>query len=104
MAEYISQAEIPTETQRTRKRIDYLDFLRDDLATAIKDYFEKKSDGESVTLFVFKRLGKQKIIDIANKFGKTVDLVKQDIGTAIPIVGSQLYSAKKLFYVSGHEK
>ncbi len=96
MAEFINQTNIPTETNRTLSRVNYLlEAIGDHLEILIKEYFSIHPNGETVTLEVFKTLGKSKINRLAKEFGRKAAEVKKDIGIAIPIVGARLYSAEK---------
>lgn len=93
MAIFISQREIPSETPRTRTRVQY---IRDDIGAKLKDliryYYKNNPEGETVTLEIFKALGQEKIIDISGRYHKTVNEIKRDIGLAIPILGAQIFS------------
>ena len=93
MALYVSQRDFPSETPRTQTRIKY---IRDDIGAIItgliQDYFTKHPEGENVTLEVFKALGQEKVVEISNRYHKTIDEIKRDIGLSIPIFGAQIFS------------
>ena len=93
MALYVSQRDFPSETPRTQTRIKY---IRDDIGVIITDlireYFTKHPDGENVTLEVFEALGQEKVVEISNRYHKTIDEIKRDIGLSIPIFGAQIFS------------
>ena len=96
MAAFINQKISPTETKRTLSRVNYLlESIGDHLEVLIKEYYLNNPNGETVTLEVFKTLGKLEIVRLAKEFGKKAEEVKKDIGIAIPIIGARLYSAKK---------
>ncbi len=96
MAAFINQIKISTETTRTLSRVKYLlEAIGGRLEVLIKEYFSNNPNGETVTLEVFKTLGKPEIKRLAKEFGRKVDEVKKDIGMAVPIIGARLYSAEK---------
>jgi len=93
MNKFVSQQRYPSKTPRTLNRTGYILLnLGDKIKKIIQTYFEQNPDGESVTLEVFKQLGGlQGIETLAQQFNKTPDVIKQDIGLAIPIIGAELY-------------
>lgn len=93
MNKSISQQRYPSNTPRTSSRIEYIILnLKDKLKSIIQLYFDQNPKGEDVTLEVFKQLGGlQGIEALAQQFNKTPDVIKQDIGLAIPIIGAELY-------------
>ena len=96
MATFINQTKISTESTRTLSRINYLlEAIGDHLEVLIKQYFSNNPNGETVTLEVFKTLGKAEIKRLAKEFGRKINEVKKDIGMAVPIIGARLYSAEK---------
>lgn len=96
MAVFVNQKTSATETTRTLSRVNYLlESIGDHLEVLIKDYYLNHPNGETVTLEVFKALGKQEVIRLAKEFGRKIDEVNKDIGIAIPIIGARLYSPKK---------
>lgn len=104
MAEYISQQCSPTATPSTLARVDYLlNNLGNKLENTIKAYFAENPEGETVTLAVFKLLSHTELLKLTTQYGKTLNQIKQDIGVAIPIIGSKIYSADK-FHTYRHLK
>ena len=96
MAAFVNQIKISTETTRTLSRVNYLlDAIGNRLEVSIQEYFFKNPHGETVTLEVFKSIGKSEIRNLSKKFGKKTEEIKKDIGLVVPILGARLYSANK---------
>lgn len=88
MPVWITQREFPSKTTRTEKRVQYLDSdaeLAKVADAAREQYFRNEPDGEFITLRIFEEIGKSKLEEIAQRTGKKISTVIQDIGLWVPI-------------------
>jgi hypothetical protein len=86
MAEFISQAAVPSTTPRTLERTAFLGHLDDRLTDIITRYFQDNPGGTQVTLQVLLELGKADVETLAASHGRTSDETKQCIGLRVPIL------------------
>ncbi len=91
MATFISHNRISADSPKNAKRVSYLsnDSISKQIETIMSSYFQQHPEGEEVTLEVFKGIGS--LQGLAQRFGKTVFSLKQDLGLLVSIKGEHLF-------------
>jgi hypothetical protein len=91
MPKFINHNQVSANTPKITARIQYLlkDPLSGTVEKLIKQYFKQHPEGETVTVSVFKGIGK--LNTFAKRLNRPTSLLKRDIGILISLKGEQLF-------------
>jgi len=94
MADWISQLQKPSVTERARQRTAYLGAVRDDVEQYVQGYLGAHPSGTEVTPHVLQQLGATRLQAIAP--GRSLDRLKQDVGLLTVQVLVDLHGAARV--------